>query len=75
MKVARNTSLNEVATSLLAEVSFDTKFGTTHIANAPDDTGDQVAIFMTEDLLVFIRTRESTIDPVSWIEYINNINT
>lgn len=67
--------LNQVAVNLKADVEFSTQFGPTHLSTKPDDTGDQVVFFLTDELLVFIRTRGESISPIEWTEYINSIST
>ena len=74
-KEDRDAELTRVSVALLADISFETQFGTTYLTNtAPDGTTSQVVFFMTEELLVFIRTGGSTLTPDEWVEYINSIN-
>ena len=68
--------LEIIAVNLLAEVSFETQFGTTYLTNtAPDGTSSQVAMFMTDELLVFIRTGGTSLSADNWVEYINTIQS
>ena len=74
-KQNKEAEIEKIAINLLAEISFETQFGTTYLTNtAPDGTNSQVAFFMTQDLLVFIRTGGTAINPDAWVEYINSIN-
>jgi len=73
-KADKVNQLELISVSLSAEVSFETKFGTTYLTNvAPDGTKSQVVLFMTEELLVIMRSDGVTINPDAWVEYINTI--
>lgn len=66
--------LEKLAVQLLAGVSFETDLGTVYLTTpAPEGDPSQVAMFMTNDLLIFIRTAGVSISTEGWVEYINRI--
>ncbi len=76
-KQNRAAELSLIATTLSADFSFDSKFGRTFISSAALEDGSQasqVIIFMTEDLLIFIRNDSSVfLEPQSISDYISRI--
>ncbi len=70
------SELENIALTLFADVSFETRYGETYVSNtAPDGTSSQVVLFMTDELLVFIRTSGTSLSIVEWTNYINEINS
>ena len=73
-KADREGQLEIIALQLLAETSFDSKFGTVYVSNtSPDGTPSQVTMFTTDELLIFIRTSGNALSVDAWAEYIQRI--
>jgi len=66
--------LEKVAVQLSAGISIKTKLGTVYITTPdPEVSKDQAALFMTNDLLIFVKTAGVSISTEGWVEYINSI--
>lgn len=65
--------LEGIARSVNAHRSIDTQKGKAYIATNDDEAESQIAVFATDEVLVFVRSTK-TMDDESWIFYINQLN-